>query len=173
MDAGDYIMQGVGSVGFDKTVDMKITMVLSRGFSADLIADIREAKYLTNSQGQIEIPFQLTGTMPKVSAGIDGNYVANLIQKALLKDGIEEVGKKLFDDLFGGKWIGRIQHADFTIAIIDYSLRSFGQERSVDSAEHRLTRASVEESSVVDQIFPGDRDGRSAQLTVFLEVKIL
>lgn len=99
LDAGNYTMTGAGSVGFDQTVDLKVTMKLTKAFSTDLIKDIKEAKYLTNSSGQIEVPFTLTGTIPNVRPGIDAKFIGAVVQRALIEDG----GKNLINDLLGGK----------------------------------------------------------------------
>lgn len=103
LDAGDYGVLGQGSIGFDNTVDLKVTMKLSPALSKDLIADVREAKYLANTQGLIEVPFVLSGTLPKVTPGIDSKFIGEVIQRALLQKGGDTIQKKLLDGLFGGK----------------------------------------------------------------------
>lgn len=103
LDAGDYGMLGKGSIGFDKTVDLNVTMKLSSALSKDLMADVREAKYLANAQGLIEVPFVLKGTLPKVTPAIDSNFIGEVIQRALLQKGGDTIQKKILDGIFGGK----------------------------------------------------------------------
>jgi uncharacterized protein involved in outer membrane biogenesis len=105
LEANDFRIAGVGSIGFDKSLDLTVNMVLSDKLSADLIADFTQAKYLANNQGRIEVPFGLEGNLPKVRAKLDQDYINNLVQKALVeqikKQTVGDGLKKLLD--FGNK----------------------------------------------------------------------
>jgi AsmA protein len=103
--AREYDITGVGSIGFDKNLSLSVNLLLSSALSTDLTADFKEAKYLANSRGQIEVPFVLEGTLPKLRAKLDQDYFSNVVQKALL-DRVKQGNlggdvKKFFD--FGKK----------------------------------------------------------------------
>ena len=97
--AADYGVQGNGWVDFDRKVDFKSVLVFSQRLSADLAESARETKYLFNSQGQFEIPFALSGTLPNVRPKPDSRYLAELIQRGFMRRGAEELQRRFF----GGK----------------------------------------------------------------------
>jgi AsmA protein len=105
LETQEFDITGTGSIGFNKDLNLSVNLLLSNALSTDLIADFKEAEYLTNTQGQIEIPFSLEGTLPKTRARLDKDYVNNVIQKALLdrvkKGDLGSDIKKFFD--FGKK----------------------------------------------------------------------
>ncbi len=105
LSAHEYDITGVGSIGFDKNLDLSVNLLLSSALSTDLIADFKEASYLANNRGQIEVPFALGGTLPKLHVKLDPDYVSNVVQKALLdqvkKGNLGSDLKKFFD--FGKK----------------------------------------------------------------------
>jgi hypothetical protein len=94
LEAHEFDITGTGSVGIDKDLDLSVNLLLSNALSTDLIADFKQAKYLANTQGQIEVPFALEGTLPKARVRIDKDYVNNLIQKAFLDQGLELLKKQ-------------------------------------------------------------------------------
>ena len=51
----------------------------------------REIKYMLNNQGQLEIPFSLTGKMPNVKAKPDANYLGQLVQRGFLRRGTDDL----------------------------------------------------------------------------------
>src|SRR6266478_5742995 len=66
MSAAEFVVQGNGWADFDRKVDFRATLSFSQRLSADLSQSAREVKYLLNNQGQLEVPFALTGKMPNV-----------------------------------------------------------------------------------------------------------
>jgi hypothetical protein len=64
--AADYTVQGNGWVDFDKQVNFQAVLLLSQQLSTDLGRSAREVTYAFNNQNQFEVPFALTGTLPKV-----------------------------------------------------------------------------------------------------------
>ena len=64
--AADYGVHAAGWVGFDRAVDLSGTLAMSRRFSGDVIADIKEAKYVVDSNGQLSVPFRLRGTLGEI-----------------------------------------------------------------------------------------------------------
>ena len=89
--ARDYAMLGKGTYSLDNDLDFTATLVASRELSDDVIADLREAKYLANPEGKIEIPFRLTGSLPHVKPKPDGDFIARAMSRAVVGKGLEKI----------------------------------------------------------------------------------
>lgn len=92
----DYRIQGEGRVGFDKTMRWNATLALSSQLTQELIEKHRNVRYMVNGQGILGVPFKLNGTLPNVRPKPDIRRLANLIQKGMLRKGVERAlrGKK-------------------------------------------------------------------------------
>ena len=93
--AADYTVQGNGWVDFEKRVDFQAVLLLSQALSADLGRSAREVTYMFNNQNQFELPFALTGTIPKLKARPDSNYLGKMVQRGFLRKGAEELQQRL------------------------------------------------------------------------------
>ncbi len=82
--AADYFAQGNGWVDLDRKVDFKSVLTFSQAMSADISQSAREVNFLLNNQNQLEIPFTVTGRLPKVKVRPDANYLGRLVQRGLL-----------------------------------------------------------------------------------------
>jgi uncharacterized protein involved in outer membrane biogenesis len=91
VSARDYSMVGKGSYALDNQLDFGATLIASRELSDDVIADVRETKYLANDQGKIEIPFRLTGALPRVKAKPDSEFIMRALSRAVLGKGLEKI----------------------------------------------------------------------------------
>jgi uncharacterized protein involved in outer membrane biogenesis len=100
MAAAEFVVQGNGWADFDRKVDFRSTLSFSQRFSADLSQSAREMKYLLNNQGQLEVPFALTGRMPNVKPKPDTRYLGQMVQRGFLRKGTEELQNRF---LGGGK----------------------------------------------------------------------
>jgi len=87
----DYSILGKGTYSLDNQLDFNATLVASRELSDDFIADVRETKYLANDQGRIEIPFRLTGALPRVKPKPDSEFIARALSRAVLGKGLERI----------------------------------------------------------------------------------
>ncbi|MFQ5510399.1 MAG: AsmA-like C-terminal region-containing protein [Candidatus Krumholzibacteriia bacterium] len=94
LDAGDYSMLGKGALDFGGGLDLNITLTVSKGLSADLVSGFSAASLLLDTQGRIQIPFLLTGTLPGVKAKPDPDFVKKVLEKALVNKGLDLFGKK-------------------------------------------------------------------------------
>jgi uncharacterized protein involved in outer membrane biogenesis len=94
--AADYTVQGNGWVNFEKQVNFQAVLLLSQALSADLGRSAREVTYAFNSQNQFELPFSLTGTLPKVQPRPDVGYLGKMVQRGFLRKGAEELQQRLF-----------------------------------------------------------------------------
>jgi hypothetical protein len=93
-------VQGNGWADFDRKVDFRATLNFSQRLSADLSQSAREVKYLLNNQGQLEVPFTLTGKMPNVKPKPDTRFLGQLVQRGFMRKGTEELQNRF---LGGGK----------------------------------------------------------------------
>ena len=100
MAAADFVVQGNGWADFDRKVDFRATLSFSQRLSADLSQSAREVKYLLNNQGQLEVPFALTGKMPNVKPKPDTRFLGQLVQRGFMRKGTEELQNRF---LGGGK----------------------------------------------------------------------
>jgi len=91
MAAAEFVVAGNGWADFNRKVDFRSTLTFSQRLSADLSQSAREIKYMLNNQGQLEIPFSLTGKMPNVKAKPDANYLGQLVQRGFLRRGTDDL----------------------------------------------------------------------------------
>ena len=61
----DYNLLGDGWFDMDKNIDLAARIVLSPQFSKELIEQKKEVAYIANKDGQIDIPLQIVGQLPK------------------------------------------------------------------------------------------------------------
>jgi AsmA protein len=94
--AADYIVQGNGWVDFDKRADFQSVLVLSQRLSADLGHSAREVTYMFNNQNQFEVPFTLSGTLPKLKVRPDASHIGKMVQRGFLRRGTEELERRFF-----------------------------------------------------------------------------
>src|SRR6266404_676667 len=100
MSAAEFVVQGNGWADFDRKVDFRATLSFSQRLSADLSQSAREVKYLLNNQGQLEVPYALTGKMPNVKPKPDTRFLGQLVQRGFMRKGTEELQNRF---LGGGK----------------------------------------------------------------------
>jgi len=108
LNADEFVIGAKGALGFDKSLNLSVNLLLSRALTADLIKDFKEAQYLANDNGQIEVPFMLEGALPKPRVKLDQNYINKAIEKALVQKGFElfkdqDLGKEVKDLFNFGK----------------------------------------------------------------------
>ncbi|MEE9537845.1 MAG: AsmA-like C-terminal region-containing protein, partial [candidate division NC10 bacterium] len=94
--AADWAAVGKGWVTLDQRIDLKAQLVLSQQLTTDLIREVKLLKYLRDRQGRLTIPFTLAGTLPNVTPQPDVDYVARLVARGLLEQGIQEGLKQFF-----------------------------------------------------------------------------
>jgi hypothetical protein len=97
--ARDYRLDGKGTIGLDKALDIGMTFVASQNLSEDLIRSAKEIRYLTDANGRFNLPLRLAGSMPTIRAQPDLQYVAQQLSSSLLQTGLS----KGLDALFGKK----------------------------------------------------------------------
>jgi uncharacterized protein involved in outer membrane biogenesis len=93
LSARDYAVQGKGYFTFEQAVDFTATLIASETLSADIVDDVKEARYLTGSSDRLEIPFRLEGTLPGARPKPDSKFIANALQRALVDKGLDALFK--------------------------------------------------------------------------------
>jgi hypothetical protein len=89
--ARDYSIRGEGVYELRNQLDFKATLFASRELSQDIIGDVKEAKYLAGSDGRIEIPFRVTGALPRVKPRPDAAIIQKALGRAVIDKGLEKI----------------------------------------------------------------------------------
>ena len=95
----DYNLLGDGWFDMDKNIDLAARIVLSPQFSQELIAQKKEVAYVANKDGQIDIPLQVVGQLPKPQVLPN---VTELAQRAGT-NAVQAQGQKYLGKVFGKK----------------------------------------------------------------------
>ncbi len=90
--ARDYALRGEGRVDFDGRLDFTATLVASDRLTGDVVERVREARYITNADGRLEIPAKIVGVLPDVKVEPDAAFLARSLTKGALGKGLELLG---------------------------------------------------------------------------------
>ena len=85
----EYSINAAGSIGLDKSMKWKATLVMSPQFTRELVQEHKNLRYLVDRQGRLSIPFRLEGKLPKVQAMPDLQGLAESFKKDFLGKGAE------------------------------------------------------------------------------------
>jgi uncharacterized protein involved in outer membrane biogenesis len=95
----DYNLLGDGWFDMDKNIDLAARIVLSPQFSKELIEQKQQVAYVANQDGQIDIPLQIVGQLPKPQVLPD---VTQLAQRAGTH-AVQAQGQKYLGKVLGKK----------------------------------------------------------------------
>ena len=95
----DYNLLGDGWFDMDKNIDLAARIVLSAPFSKELIEQKQEVAFIANKDGQIDIPLQIVGQLPKPQVLPN---VTELAQTAA-NNAAKSQGQKYLGKIFGKK----------------------------------------------------------------------
>jgi len=95
----DYNLLGDGWFDMDKNIDLAARIVLSPQLSKELIEQKKEVAYIANKDGQIDIPLQVVGQLPKPQVLPN---VTELAQRAA-NHAVQAQGQKYLGKVFGKK----------------------------------------------------------------------
>jgi len=95
----DYNLLGDGWFDMDKNIDLAARIVLSPQFSKELIEQKKEVAYVANQDGQIDVPLQVVGQLPKPQVLPN---VTELAQRAGTH-AVQAQGQKYLGKVFGKK----------------------------------------------------------------------
>ena len=99
MQTVDYNLLGDGWFDMDKNIDLAARIVLSPQFSKELIEQKKEVAYVANQDGQIDVPLQVVGQLPKPQVLPN---VTELAQRAGTH-AVQAQGQKYLGKVFGKK----------------------------------------------------------------------
>jgi uncharacterized protein involved in outer membrane biogenesis len=85
----DYGILAKGSLGFDRSLDIGATFVVSKKLADDLARSYPAASYLKNPRGEIELPLVLSGAIPNVDVRPDAAYFKSLVEKGVMQKGLD------------------------------------------------------------------------------------
>ncbi|MGH7784631.1 MAG: AsmA-like C-terminal region-containing protein, partial [Candidatus Binatia bacterium] len=94
MVAAQFTVDGNGWADFDRAVDFRATVQFSPPLSSDIAGAARELKFLFNKENELEIPFTLAGTLPRVKPKPDTAYLAKALQRGFFQRGADELQKQ-------------------------------------------------------------------------------
>jgi uncharacterized protein YhdP len=97
--ATDYGVRASGWVDFTRNADIAGTLVMSKRFSTDVAADVKEVKYVLDDNGQLAVPFRLRGKLGHAKPKPDSDYLINMAARALGRG----AAKDLLEKFLGGK----------------------------------------------------------------------
>jgi uncharacterized protein involved in outer membrane biogenesis len=82
----DYWMTGDGWFDMEKNIEMAAHLLLTSEFTKEVIAEKKNVVYLTNKDGQVDIPFGVRGALPKPLVLPDVAQLAQLAGSHLIQD---------------------------------------------------------------------------------------
>ncbi len=103
MKTADYALKGDGWFDMDKNVDMTARILLTQQLTREIIAQKKNVVYVTDNNGEIDIPLRITGQLPKPAIMPD---VTELAQRAT-QHAVQEQGQKALEKALGNKGIGK------------------------------------------------------------------
>lgn len=103
MKTVDYGMNGDGWFDMDKNIDMSARILLTQQLTKEIIEQKKNVVYVTNDNGQIDIPLQITGQLPKPVIVPD---IGDLAQRASQR-AVQEKGQQAIQKALGNKGIGK------------------------------------------------------------------
>jgi AsmA protein len=96
MDSHDFQATGNGTIGFDQTLNLKVTLNLSQALSQKLTGSSPAAR-LALSEGRLNVPLLITGTVQAPSYGLDSKALTARVQQQ-----VKEKVKGALGDLLKG-----------------------------------------------------------------------
>ena len=98
LNAVDYATRGDGWLDYDQQIDFHGQIILAQNLSRDIQDNVKVAKYISNTQGRVAIPFTLSGTLPEAKPP-DIATLTRQVQRGAAQKGIEAVQKKVLDKI--------------------------------------------------------------------------
>ena len=95
LSARDYTILGKGTFAFENYLDFIATFSASQQLTDDVVSDATAAKFVTNDQGRLAVPFRVAGALPDIRPKPDSEFIAKALRRGLVEGGLEK--------LFGSK----------------------------------------------------------------------
>ncbi|MGH7148097.1 MAG: AsmA family protein [Nitrospiraceae bacterium] len=94
MDSHDFQATGNGTVGFDQTLNLKVTLNLSQALSQKITGSSPAAR-LALTGGRLSVPLLITGTVQTPSYGLDSKALTGKVQEQVKEKVKEAIGDLL------------------------------------------------------------------------------
>lgn len=91
MDSHDFQASGGGTIGFDQTLNLTVTLNLSQDFSQKLASSSPAAK-LAMKEGRVSLPLVIAGTVQAPSYGLNMKGLTGKVQEQVQKKAEEAIG---------------------------------------------------------------------------------
>ncbi len=108
VQTADYGLLGDGWFDMDKNIDLAATITLERGFTQDLISQQKNIVFVTNNNGEVNIPLQIVGQLPKPRVIPN---VSQLAQQAGSR-AVESKGQEAINKFLQKKGLGKFLGGD-------------------------------------------------------------
>jgi uncharacterized protein involved in outer membrane biogenesis len=103
----DYSIFADGWFDLDKNLDLAAKILMSKQFSSELVAAKHNVSYLTNTDGAVEIPLQVSGRLPHPAVAPDLAIIAQRAATHAVQGRVGElIQKKGLGDLLKKKGLG-------------------------------------------------------------------
>ena len=106
LNAVDYATRGDGWLDYDQQIDFHGQIILAQNLSRDIQDNVKVAKYISNTQGRVAIPFALSGTLPEAKPLPDIATLTRQVQRGAVQKGIKAVQKKVLDKILPSTLLG-------------------------------------------------------------------
>lgn len=102
MRTESYTVTGRGGVTFDGQVDLTGIFVAGPKLTADVLESVKDARWATNAEQRVEVPFRVAGRFPDLRPQPDPVFVARVVGRALEARARKALGKNGNDERQGG-----------------------------------------------------------------------
>jgi hypothetical protein len=89
----DFALKGDGWFSLAKTMNLNSMLTLSQKMTNDLVAEVPAAKYIVASDGRIQVPLTLDGSVMKPTVKVNTAAMTALLQKGMLQQGQQQLQK--------------------------------------------------------------------------------
>jgi uncharacterized protein involved in outer membrane biogenesis len=86
INADSFLASGQVNVSLDKNIDANMILKTDKGLTEALTRSVEELKYVTNKEGQLELPFTLKGVLPNVRPSVNVNFLASKLASSKAQD---------------------------------------------------------------------------------------
>ena len=94
MDSHDFQTSANGTIGFDKTLNLRANLLLSEALSKSIFGSSPTAK-LAMTGGRMTVPMVITGTTAAPSYGLDSKAIGAKVQEQVTEKAKEQLGEIL------------------------------------------------------------------------------
>lgn len=95
MSGKEVSARAKGVIGLDGSLDLPLTLILSKNLSNKLAKKSSYAKYLINKEGKTELNIKLAGSVKSPRPALDTSAVKKKVKKEVKKRVVKELGKFL------------------------------------------------------------------------------